>query len=121
MINARSLHRNHDNDDIEKTQNSPSPVEKRDNKDSAKVDEVQSVSDNQDERDVGITDERDLDQVGLKSAFRFAAWSSIALVSPTKSACHLSVSTRDRHFSSSGSRELHRVPLSRAASLYPFL
>ena len=28
----------------------------------------------------GITDEKDLDREGLKKAFKFAAWSSVALV-----------------------------------------
>ena len=42
--------------------------------------DVHSVSDRE-EKDIGITDESELQKAGLKSAFRFAAWSSVVLVS----------------------------------------
>ena len=42
--------------------------------------DVQSVSDRE-EKDIGITDSSELQKAGLESAFRFAAWSSVILVS----------------------------------------
>lgn len=41
--------------------------------------DVQSVSDQAGV--IGVTDDSELDRAGLQSAFRFAAWSSVALVS----------------------------------------
>ena len=41
--------------------------------------DVHSISDRGDE-EIGITDEHELQKAGLKSAFRFAAWSSVILV-----------------------------------------
>lgn len=59
--------------------------EKTGKEESADAEEVHSVSDNHEEHKhdvaVGVTSKSELDRAGLKSAFRFAAWSSVALVS----------------------------------------